>query len=184
MAASSYDPDVVDSKAVRPDYAPPPFYFRQTSSDKAVRYVAWPGNATRAQTVFGALLRLMPDELDVLLKSDKQDTADGPTFVRYYGPVQRARLLEAIAQSADLIYRDGYTQLCVRQPDSGEYIVLDEYGLIWVYSDAALVPPLAEHLRMQRTDLITAGGCYRRRIPNAVEQERQFVTLLKLEQVE
>lgn len=183
MDPSPYDPEVVDSKAVRAGYAPPPFYFKQTAPSGAVRYVAWPGNATRAQAVFGALLRAMPDELEVLLKIDKLDTADGPTFLRYHGPVSRDKLLDVIEQTRDLIYRDGYTQLCVRQ-DDGEYIVLDEYGLIWVYSDGELVTPLAEHLIMQPTELISDGGQFRRRIKDAEEVEKRFVTLLDLEQVE
>jgi hypothetical protein len=181
---SRYHPDVVDSKAVRPGYAPPPFYFKQTTKNGRIRWVAWPGNAARARTVFTALLRLMPEDVEVLLKLDKQDTGDGPAFTRYHGSADRDRLLEAIDGASDLSYRDGYTQLCVREPDSGEYVVLDEHGLIFVYSDAALVPPLAEHLTEQPTELINEGGAWRRRTPTANDQSRKFVRRLDLEQVE
>jgi hypothetical protein len=180
---SPYHPDVVDSKAVRPGYAPPPFYFKQTAKGGEIRWVAWPGNATRARTVFTDLLRLMPDQVTVLLKLDKQDTTDGPVFTRYTGLADRNRLLETIDACNDLIYRDGYTQLCVRRPDNGEYVVLDEYGLIWVYSDTALIAPLAGHLSEQPTELITDGGMYRRRLDTSDEQGRRMVELLDLERV-
>ena len=75
-----YDPDVVDAKAVRPGYAPPAFYFKQTSREGGTRWVAWARNSKRARDVINPLLRLMPSDLDVLLKLDKGDTPDGPVF--------------------------------------------------------------------------------------------------------
>ena len=93
-------------------------------------------------------------------------------------------MLEAIDGDADLIYRDGYTQLCVREPDGGDYVVLDEHGLIWVYSGGALLGPLAEHLAEQPTELISEGGTWRRRIPAAEEAGRRFVARLELERAE
>jgi len=82
-----------------------------------------------------------------------------------------------------LIYRDGYTQLCVRDPGTGEYIVYDEYGLIWVYSGSSLLPALAEHLAERETELITKGGHYRRRLPTSDQQSAEFVESLGLERV-
>ena len=82
---SSYHPDVVDSKAARPGYAPAAFYFKQTVESGRVRWVAWARNATGTRAVFTALLRLMPDEVEVLLKLDWEDTPDGPVFTRYHG---------------------------------------------------------------------------------------------------
>ena len=116
-------------------YGPPPFFFAQTSPEGAIRRVAWSGDVGQLKRLAYATLRHFSRHARVVLQVDKQDVTDGPVWTRYHGEAPLAKVTAAVRDHERLIFQDGYTQLCVKDDDTGDYLALDEYGLLWIHSD-------------------------------------------------
>jgi hypothetical protein len=177
----------ITPKAVLQGYDPAPFFFCETNERTgAERWVAWSGDVAQLKRLVYALLETFSLHAQVLLKVEKQDTADGAAWTRYHGDAPIAKVVQAIRENERLIFQDGYTQLCVRDDDTGEYIALDEYDVLYIYSDderfARICRQCGFEERVER--LISETAHWRRRVPEAEEFCRQFVSVLDLEEVE
>ena len=84
-----------------------------------------------------------------------------------------------------LIYRDGRSQLCVRNPTTRDYVVFDEYGVFYVYSNAPAFRQvfLACGFEERHELLIADGGCWRSQPPDGRRFEAEFVRLLRLKPI-
>jgi hypothetical protein len=127
-------------KATRTGYSPSPFFFRQTSDSGQVRVVAWTASQSDQRAIFEGLVQLLPGRLDVLLKVKRQgvegaEQQASDEWKRYHGLVDRRSLLEAMHRCERFIFCDSENQLCVRDPGTSDYVVLDHVGVIYIYSD-------------------------------------------------
>ena len=178
-------------KAVRDGYEPAPFFFVQTSESAGSRVVAWAPALPTMRDAFLALIKLLPDSLEVLLKVAVDDEhADGKSrqtesadaWQRHYGLVARGALLEAIERCSEFVFQDSRNQLCVRDPISFDYVVLDHVGVIYVYSDEAAFHDLFARLGFeQRFEGLISDEWSWSQLPAAgPEQEVEFIRLLRL----
>jgi hypothetical protein len=129
-------------KAVRDGYEPAPFFFVQTHESGATRVVAAAALLSTIRTAFEALIRILPESVEVLLKVKPENEAGTDSdadaeqvWQRHYGVIAQGALLEALERCDEFVYRDSRNQLCVRDPISFDYIVLDDLGVLYVYSD-------------------------------------------------
>jgi hypothetical protein len=123
-------------KAVRQGYEPSAFFFPQRHDSGDSRLVGWAPSLATLRHAFERLIRVLPASLEVLLKIQPDDELSAPSddqiWVRFYGVVPQEALLEAISRCDVFIFQDSRNQLCVRDPTSFDYIVLDDVGVICV----------------------------------------------------
>ena len=121
-------------KSIAKNYNPTPFYFREQCNRDETRLVVWSPNLNQMKEFFYQALRIFPEKVEVLLKIEKEDKGPQEKWDRYYGQLPRTELEEAIKQSETIIFQDGESQMNVRRQDTGDYITVDEHGIIYVYS--------------------------------------------------
>lgn len=160
-------------KSFREGYAPPAFFYSETTDHGDVRLVAWTAAVDAQAGALVALLMKLPSTVEVTLQVAP---------LRYHGVVSRGALIEALGRCARLIYSDGRTQLCVRHPVTLEYVVFDEFGVFYVYSKDQAFRATLQRLGFaeRQTPLISECGGQRRRLPGSTELEAEFVRLLRL----
>lgn len=176
-------------KAVRDGYAPVPFFFRQTNDEGDARIVAWTASIRDLQAVFKNLIERLPERTEVLLKIRRESAEELPPDVdlwrRSYGIVHRHALLEAIDRCESFVFRDSRNQLCVRDPETLDYIVLDDAGVIYVYSHREeYCELLLQHgLEKRIESLISDAGHWRQEPADGLAAGVEFCRLLQLEDV-
>lgn len=181
--------NTLQPKAVRHGYAPAPFFFQQTSEDGTPRLVAWAPSLLAVRRAFEELIEQLPEAVEVLLKvkvdSESEDERSEPAWLRYYGAVSKGALQEAVARCGTFVFQDSRNQLCVRDPGSFEYLVLDDVGVVYVYSEDARFGEVLSRLGFaERLEPLVGDEFYWAQTPAAGrEQEGEFVRLLRLSSV-
>ena len=176
-------------KAVRQGYEPAPFFFVQTNESAGSRVVAWAPALATMRDAFLALIETLPDSIEVLLKvevdREHAEAESDDTWQRHYGVVARGALLEAIERCDGFVFQDSRNQLCLRDPVSFDYIVLDDVGVIYVYSEEAAFQDVLARLGFeQRIEaLVNDEPSWSQIPPSGPEQEAEFVRLLRLSPV-
>jgi hypothetical protein len=173
-------------KAVVQGYAPRPFFFAQTSPQGSIRRVAWTGDLPQLKRLVYAILRHFTANALVLMKVGKEDVADGPVWTRYHGEAPLAKVIQAMQANERMVFQDGYTQLCVRDADTGDYIALDEHGVLYIYSDDPVFAQICTDSGLSEREeaLISEHGHWRRALDNADDLQHRFISALGLQQVE
>lgn len=175
-----------NAKAARDGYHPSPFFFSQkNTADGSLRWLAWSSVGELMERLTNDVLQRFSEDLEVLLKIEKQDTSDGPAWSRFHGAAKRTEVCAAIESVRSLIYGDGYTQLCVRDSPTGNYIALDEYGILFIYWDDENIAHICREagFEQRQHELISARPHWRKRIPDAADLQRQLIDLLRLRAV-
>jgi hypothetical protein len=146
-------------KAYREGYSPGAFVFQQVSEEGA-RLVAWTPDLSQLKSALLAVLHCFPVDLEVLFKTEAEGVGARNGWRRYHGTVDRPTLLELLEECQELIFSDGGSMLCVRRPDSGEYLALDEHGILFVYSTDPTYLRLHEELGFPKrtTELLFESG--------------------------
>ena len=173
-------------KAVAKDYLPRPFHFAQTSPAGAIRRVAWTSDLSQLKSLAYAVLEQFSPDAYVLLKVDKQNVPDGAVWTRYHGEAPLAGVIQAIKDNERMIFQDGYTQLCVRDADSGDYIALDEYDLLWIYSNDPKFADICGNFGFEDRpeQLISQRPHWRCSLDDSPQLRDRFVSALILELVD
>lgn len=124
-------------KAIREDYSPEPFFFRQEYEPGAERWVAWTNTQDRLRELYYRVLDCFPSMVEILCKLEREGQVEqgGDPWLRYHGVCQLDNLTSAIRKNEDWVFQDGGSQLCVRCAGGGDYLVLDEHGILFFYSD-------------------------------------------------
>lgn len=165
-------------KAVREGYAPEPFFFQEEGPGGEPRLVAWTSDLAQLARFFQRLLALLPEQVDILVKIERDESGESPEdWDRYFGSCPRSLLLRAIAKCSALIYRDSRCQLLVRDPESHEYVVLDEVGVVYVYSSQERFRRacLAEQFQEREEELIRSSPHWRQCVADGEALARSFV---------
>lgn len=101
-----------------------------------IRLVVSPPES-RSVTLFCEAVTMLGGELLVLLKETTGDAERGQTSKgrRYFGQdIDAAALVHALELKHDWLAEDGHHQLMARRAGTNEYVVLDDHGLLFVYS--------------------------------------------------
>jgi hypothetical protein len=89
-----------------------------------------------------------------------------------------------MARCEVFVYQDSRNQLCVRDPVSFDYVVLDDAGVVYVYcysGNGAFRQVFVDAEFEERTEaLVNEGPYWMQAPPEGGEQEREFVRLLRL----
>jgi hypothetical protein len=174
-------------KAVAQDYHPSAFFFSEQSERGDVRWVAWSPQLAQLKRLVYALLDLFTSgDAGVLLKVDKQNVADGPVWTRYHGQAPLDEVIAAIRAHERMIFQDGYTQLCVRDLTTADYLALDEYDVLYIYGDDERFPAACRDCGFEQRDeaLVSEQGHWRRHIPDLEPDRVAFAERLGLEAVD
>lgn len=167
-------------KASHPDYNPAPFFFVERNSEGNVRLVAWTGEIDQLRTSFRRVIDGWEDTLDVLFKTEQNpETGD---WTRYYGRLSAPKFKDAIPTFDEIIFRDGGSVLCVKDARSGDYLALDQNGILFVYSnDPGFVPKFKElGFEMRKNKLIDEKAHWNVHPKNAGAKRKLFVEHLGL----
>lgn len=173
MSTSSPKP-----KAVRDGYAPRPFVFAEDGSGGGSRLVGWTSDLEQLARLFERLVGLLPEQVEILMKIERQESGDSPEdWDRFFGGCPRSLLQAAIMKCSALVYQDSRCQLMARDPESHEYIVLDEVGVVYAYSTAEKFRQafLAERFEEREEELVRTGPHLRRCIADGEALVRRFV---------
>lgn len=189
MAAGRPERDQDAGKAVRQGYEPRPFFFVQTSENGHARLVAWAPSLSTVRRAFEEFIKALPAAVEVLLKvkadSGAAEESRDPVWLRYHGVVAQGALLEAIDRCDTSVFQDSRNQLCVRDPVSFDYVVLDDVGVVYMYSDDAMFRQVLAALGFEERiePLVSEEGYWAQTPAAGREQESEFVRLLRLSSV-
>ncbi len=130
------------------DFDASPGYFREEFLDGSgqvdptgvpltrFRLVVSPPEA-KAVSLFAEAVAILGGELLVLLKETSGDADRGQVSKgrRYFGQgVPAEALVRALDLKHDWLAEDGHHQLMARRTGTNDYVVLDDHGLLFVYS--------------------------------------------------
>src|SRR5205809_6875976 len=123
------------AKAVREDYGPPPFFFREEYQPGEHRWAAWTSALADLKALFFRVLECFPEEVDVLLKVEVDNASPRDPWQRYCGTCSLEALVGVTRAHEELVFRDGGSQLCVRCAGGSDYLALDEHGIFFLYTE-------------------------------------------------
>jgi len=176
-------------KGIRDGYAPQPFFFSEKSECGDVRLVAWTSSQRAQRAAFEAIVQLMPEHLEVILKvkvtepdPDDEDDEGRLPWQRFHGVAANGALLEAMSRCEAFIFRDSRSQICVRNPRTLEYAVFDDDGVIYVYSGNERFRELLAQAGFEERveELIGRRGWWGQFPPDGPNQAAEFIRLMRL----
>ena len=171
-------------KAIREGYSPNPFTFRQVS-EHGTRVVAWTGNIQQLKRGLLAALERFPDTVEILLKTETDAASERGGWRRFLGMTDKPTLVDLASACEQLVFSDGGSILCIRRVDTGEYLALDEHGILFVYSSDTAFMRVLEQIGFERRveALLYEAAHWHIRPPKCEEQEQWFIDRLGLEYV-
>jgi hypothetical protein len=150
------------------------------------RWVAWPGPPDGLRDLFYRVIGAFPDEVDVLLKVRQWDQGEAgeERWQRFHGTCTRDRLLEVIEGHDDMVFRDGYTQLCVMCGGGGDYLALD-HGLFFLDTEDDGFAGLCRNLGWEerRGELLGQQAHFHGTSDAFTEERPRFISELGLREV-
>jgi hypothetical protein len=175
-------------KAVAEGYDPAPFFFRDEYQPGAARWVAWSGSAERLSDLFYRVIGAFPDEVDVLFKVRRwaQGEPGEERWQRYHGECSLTALVDVVGEHEGMVFRDGDIQLCVMCGGGGDYLVVDDHGLFFLYTEDDGFAALCRKLGLEeRREALLGQQPHWHASSDVFEQEQeQFITRLELQAVE
>jgi hypothetical protein len=106
-----------------------PFYLIQAKgSDK--RFVVSFQDGEKIKLFLSKFIDESADSLQVKIR----DFEDHENPVDFTGKVTKEDFKVALNEYEDVIIHDGYHDLMIRRPETGDYIAFDEHGLIFIYT--------------------------------------------------
>jgi len=117
-------------KAVSKEFSKEAFYLLQTNK-KDRRYVVSLRDKIRIRTLLAGFINQAAAGLQIKIRdfSEPENPKD------YFGKSTKTALHELMTKHEAVIFHHGFHDLMIRKVDSGDYIVFDEHGLIFIYTD-------------------------------------------------
>jgi hypothetical protein len=171
-------------KAIREDYSPAPFFFREEFEFGKHRWIAWTSSLGQLKELFYRVIQSFPDDVEILLKLQQAVQVDPniDQWQRYHGNCHLNTLLAVIEENEGQVFTDGGSQLCVMCGGGGDYLALDEHGIFFLYADDENIPIVFAELGFEcrRQKLVTEGGHWHYR-PGENEKWQPFIEQLGLQ---
>lgn len=117
-------------KSASNEYKVSPFYCIETSGTTK-RYIA---SLQDEQRIFDFILkffRICETEIELTIKN--LSNPDSP--IEYTGKKSVSDAFKAFTRYSGLLLHDGYQELVIKNPATGDYLVYDDHGLLFIYSD-------------------------------------------------
>ncbi|MBN8684367.1 MAG: hypothetical protein J0L99_17090 [Chitinophagales bacterium] len=116
-------------KCVSRDYHSSPFYLIQTNGP-AKRLVASFQDGQAIKSFLTTFIDASPNALQIKIR----DYADHENPTDFDGTAGKVAIKTALDKYEALILQDGYHELMLRRPETGDYLVFDEHGLVYLYT--------------------------------------------------
>ncbi|TRZ42207.1 hypothetical protein [Robertkochia solimangrovi] len=117
-------------KAGSKEFTKEPFHLIQSNGmDK--RYVVSLRDKVRVRTLLTGFINQSKNDIQIKIRD--LDNPKNP--IDYSGSLGNAKLHELMTKHEDVIFHNGYHDLMIRNPDSGDYVAFDEHGLIFIYTN-------------------------------------------------
>lgn len=113
------------------------FYLIQANRSEK-RYVAYFKEAAQIKMFLLGFIDKAQNEIRVKIR----DMDDPEHSLDFEGSVDKQKLKNALETFKSLLFYDGYHDLMLRLPETGDYVAFDEHGLIYVYTKADYAPLL------------------------------------------
>ena len=132
-----------------------------------------------------ATLETFPNEVEVLLKLHELDDEGEERWARYYQQTTLHKVQEAIRSNEEYVFQDGFHQLCIKRPDNGEFIALDDHDVLFIYSGEEIFQNLCREAGFEeRMDRLISEVEHWHHGPKDAEKLRdKFIKVLDLEAV-
>ena len=116
-------------KCASRDFKSSPFYLIQSNgSDK--RFVASFQDRSKIKEFLNLFIDQTLDELQIKIR----DFDDRENPIDFDGQAAKANLKTTLDKYEEVVFHDGYHDLMLRRPETGDYIAFDEHGLIFIYT--------------------------------------------------
>ena len=122
-------------KCTSNSYTKEPFYLIQ-ANDNYNRYTVQLNDEFRIRILLSGFINSIETIVELKIKSYE----DPFNPIVYHGKQEKSRIHALMTEFEDVIFHNGYHDLIIQNPDTGEYIIFDEHGLIFMnlntdYSD-------------------------------------------------
>ena len=111
-------------------YSKDPFYLIQTNGPEK-RYVVSLRDKEKIKTIMTGFIEQMKNRVQI--KIADLYVIDEPE--EYYGELDKFRLFELMTEFEEVIFHHSHHDFMIHNPDSEDYIVFDEHGLLFIYTD-------------------------------------------------
>ena len=117
-------------KSASRDFTKEPFHLvQENGNDK--RYVVYLKDKIRIRTLLSGFINQANNEVQVKIRD--LDNQEKP--IDYSGSLNKSALHKIMTEYEEVIFHNGYHDLMIRNPNTSDYIVFDEHGLIFIYTD-------------------------------------------------
>lgn len=106
------------------------FYLVQTEGNEK-RYVVSLRDKVRIRTLLAGFIN--QSLKNVLVKIRNFEDQENPRD--YSGSVEKSKMHKVMTKYEDVIFHNGFHDFMIMNPETEDYIVFDEHGLIFIYSD-------------------------------------------------
>ena len=117
------------TKCVSEGFTTEQFYLIQ-SNGVDNRFIVSLRNPNDILYMLNSFIEKAQHELQVRVR----DLDDSENPIDFDGQVKKEDLIKAITRYHNALFHNGYFDLMIRHPETGDYIVFDEHGLIFIYS--------------------------------------------------
>ena len=116
-------------KCASKDFKTDPFYLIQSNGpDK--RFVASFQDEQKIKQFLNLFISRTSDELQIKIR----DLDDKENPLEFEGQVTISRLKATLEKYDEVFFHDGYHDLMIRLPETGDYMAFDEHGLVFIYT--------------------------------------------------
>jgi hypothetical protein len=116
-------------KCAAKDFKTSPFYLIQSNGSNK-RFVASFQDGQKIKQFLTLFIDQSLDELQIKIRDfdDKENPID------FEGQATKSKLKPTLDKYEEVVFHDGYHDLMLRRPETGDYIAFDEHGLVFIYT--------------------------------------------------
>lgn len=116
-------------KCVSKDFTSNPFFLIQYNGSQK-RFLAFFQNKEKIKQFLTLFIDQSVDDVQVKI----YDVEDINNPKEHEGSVTKVKLKAAIKQYEEVVFHNGRHDFMIRQPETDDYIVFDEHGMIFIYT--------------------------------------------------
>ncbi len=117
-------------KCSSPSYKADPFYFVE-DEDGDKRFVVSIQDINNIQLLLTNFIAASDNDLEIKIR----DHSENENPLDFWGLTTNKKLVELLELYHDFLFHDGYHVLMIRNPKTNDYIVFDEHGLVFIYTN-------------------------------------------------
>lgn len=116
-------------KCASKDFKTSPFYLIQSNGANK-RFVVSFQDGEKIKQFLTLFIDNTSDELQIKIR----DFDDHENPIDFSGQTTKSKLKTTLNKYKEVVLHDGYHDLMLRRPETGDYIAFDEHGLVFIYT--------------------------------------------------